>query len=159
MYLQVLLLTGHLCDNLIEQTVHNSGVRTLPKVITNVLSKVCNANQHAPHQGGHFLPANLPPHAPGIWVDHDCNDILSHIQSCKCYVCITAHTRMRISQNQYACVGFHGKATLHSSAKLIKTAKNLVQLVHLVWLTIARQHNTQMHESRHTHTLAIFVLL
>jgi hypothetical protein len=29
---------------------------------------------------------------------------------------------MRISQNQYACVGFHGKATLHSSAKLIKTA-------------------------------------
>ena len=42
MYLQVLLLTGHLCDNLIEQTVHNSGVRTLPKVITNVLSKVCN---------------------------------------------------------------------------------------------------------------------
>ena len=57
---------------------------------------------------------------------------------------------MRISQNQYACVGFHGKATLHSSAKLIKTAKNLVQLVHLVWLTIARQHNTQMHESRHT---------
>ena len=99
MYLQVLLLTGHLCDNLIEQTVHNSGVRTLPKVITNVLSKVCNANQHAPHQGGHFLPANLPPHAPGIWVDHDCNDI----QSCKCYVCITAHTCMRISQNQYAC--------------------------------------------------------
>ena len=90
----------------------------------------------------------------------------------KCYVCITAHTCMRISQNQYACVGFHGKATLHSSAKLIKTAKNLVQLVHLVWLTIARQHNTQMHESRHTdmikthrhesrhtHTLAIFVLL
>ena len=59
---------------------------------------------------------------------------------------------MRISQNQYACVGFHGKATLHSSAKLIKTVKNLVQLVHLVWLTIARQHNTQMHESRHTHT-------
>ena len=103
MYLQVLLLTGHLCDNLIEQTVHNSGVRTLPKVITNVLSKVCNANQHAPHQGGHFLPANLPPHAPGIWVDHDCNDILSHIQSCKCYVCITAHTCMRISTHAHAC--------------------------------------------------------
>ena len=70
-------------------------------------------------------------------------------------------------------VGFHGKATLHSSAKLIKTVKNLVQLVHLVWLTIARQHNTQMtcmscicaYTHRHTdmnqdtHTLAIFVLL
>ena len=78
--------------------------------------------------------------------------ISCHISKAVNAMSASQHTRVCESVRMHTCVGFHGKATLHSSAKLIKTAKNLVQLVHLVWLTIARQHNTQMHESRHTHT-------
>jgi hypothetical protein len=62
-------------------------------------------HQHAPHQGGWFSLISLP-RTWNLGLIHDCNDILSRIQSCKCYVCIS-HKRWRSQQ----------RATLHSSAK------------------------------------------
>ena len=61
MYLQVLLLTGHLCDNLIEQTVHNSGVRTLPKCIEQSLQR-----ESARASSGRSFPSGKSP-SPRTW--------------------------------------------------------------------------------------------